>query len=180
MKPVYKSLRFENDTCWVEVRLHPNGTVSAHYKANDGKTYENQPSVVVAGSLEIDEQALYAVAVRPFGVGHDDQINELKSMMRTAIKELLDTNVRVAFLKDHSENGDGVLPVAIHIDNQFIAIRPQGHGECEAADGYGTPILLEHYEGKCFVRVWPDINQADPQNIDMSGALESNRTELEA
>ena len=50
-------------------------------------------------------------------------------------------------------------------------------------DGMGTrctpndsPIYLEFFEGKWWLRVWSDINKEDPtHSIDMSSALESNR-----
>jgi hypothetical protein len=42
--------------------------------------------------------------------------------------------------------------------------------------GDDSPIYLEFYDGKWWLRVWSDINQEDPtHSIDMSGALESNR-----
>lgn len=70
-------------------------------------------------------------------------------------------------------------PVAgsIKVDANGIYIAIDGHGECEAADGAGTPVGLELYEGKVRVLVWDDINDADPTITEMDGAKESNRKE---
>lgn len=53
----------------------------------------------------------------------------------------------------------------------------KGTGLCGSV-GDDSPIYLEYYEGKWWLRVWADINQEDPtHSIDMSGALHSARRE---
>ena len=66
-----------------------------------------------------------------------------------------------------------------------LASSPDGGPSCEifvkgmslcGSVGDDSPIYLEYYEGKWWLRVWADINQEDPtHSIDMSGALESRR-----
>lgn len=72
------------------------------------------------------------------------------------------------------------LPVEIEIDevNGQVGIRAKGYGDHGSEDGYGSPILIEWYEGKLWVRVWPDINIYDPISIDIEGARETNRKEV--
>lgn len=54
-----------------------------------------------------------------------------------------------------------------------ISITPEGFGHNEMEDG--PPILIEIHEGRLRVLVWPNINSADPQIIDMENARESKR-----
>jgi hypothetical protein len=52
----------------------------------------------------------------------------------------------------------------------------EGMGTCCTPDD--SPIYLEYFDGKWWLRVWSDINKQDPtHSIDMSGALESVRKE---
>lgn len=72
-----------------------------------------------------------------------------------------DIEVRLQ-LEDHSANTAEVLVT--------------GMGTANMAEGHGSPIFLEKYEGKWTLHVWSDINQEDATHrIDLSGALESNR-----
>lgn len=66
------------------------------------------------------------------------------------------------------------IPFVVEVTSNSIAIGFRGYGEAEAAVGYGRPIFIEHYDGKLALRVWSDINDADPTHtIDLHGALES-------
>ena len=56
-----------------------------------------------------------------------------------------------------------------------IDIHIDGYGECDAADGIGTPIYIEMYSGKLKVHLWNDINSEEPKTIDMEGACEDRR-----
>jgi hypothetical protein len=57
-----------------------------------------------------------------------------------------------------------------------IEVFVEGMGTCCTPGD--SPIYLELYEGKWWLRVWSDINSEDPtHSIDMSGALESCRKE---
>jgi hypothetical protein len=54
-------------------------------------------------------------------------------------------------------------------------IQLDGYGERDAAEGCGTPIGLELYEGRLRLLLWPDINSENCQIIDLEGAAESRR-----
>ena len=63
-------------------------------------------------------------------------------------------------------------------EGNAVLIRPEGTGDYGSAEGHGNPVLVEFVNGTPRVFVWADINQEDPTHmIDLSGALESNRTE---
>jgi DnaJ-class molecular chaperone len=68
------------------------------------------------------------------------------------------------------------LKVQVSLRNGFLEIKPEGYGEPEAADGHGSPVFLEVYNGHLRVIVTTDINDADSrQIIDLEGAKESAR-----
>jgi len=83
-------------------------------------------------------------------------------------------------LQDHGDGGEpgfdakGVR-VFVEADQRWIWISPEGYGEATAADGHGAPIGLEYYNGRLRLIVFSDINEQDPQIIDMEDARESNR-----
>jgi len=60
----------------------------------------------------------------------------------------------------------------------YLEVFVDGMGTCNMAEGEGHPVCLEFCEGKWVLHVWADINQEDATHrIDLSGALESSRTE---
>lgn len=90
------------------------------------------------------------------------------------------TNVLNVKMLDLGENQDKDKPsvhAVIKTNAQGIEIQVDGYGTREEADGHGTPIFIEFYEGHLRVVVWNDINQSDPQIIDMEPARLSNRKE---
>ena len=62
------------------------------------------------------------------------------------------------------------------LDDGSIALMIPGYGTSDMADGHGSPIILELWEGRLRLIAWRDINREDPQIIDMEGARESART----
>ena len=56
-----------------------------------------------------------------------------------------------------------------------IWIQPQGYGEKCSADGEGYPIGIEIWQGRLRLIVFTDINEEDPQIIDLEKAKESCR-----
>ena len=68
---------------------------------------------------------------------------------------------------------DAPLELTIVRANDGISITPKGYGHQEMEDG--PSILIEVYEGRLRVLVWPNINNADPLIVDMEGARESLR-----
>ncbi len=75
----YLAIRWKTDTSWVEIRKHPGGTLTCHYRAFDGQTYNNQ--------IGIGTEALHSVAVSCLGLGHPDIISFI-SEMRQTVKRL--------------------------------------------------------------------------------------------
>lgn len=77
----------------------------------------------------------------------------------------------------HDQSDDTrTLRVAVHATSHFLEIRAEGYGEPGAADGHGSPVLLEFWEGRFRVAVYPNINaDTDPTVIDLEGARESLR-----
>ena len=58
------------------------------------------------------------------------------------------------------------MPCAIfHVSHKGMAVY----------DGDYAPILIEQQDDKIRLVYWPDINQQEPEILDMSGALESSR-----
>ena len=80
-------------------------------------------------------------------------------------------------LKSKGESNRPALPINVeHTDGEFIEIRPEGYGECEAIDGGGAPVLIELYDGELRVLVFGDIHSPDPTHtISLEGAKESLR-----
>lgn len=78
----YTATRWETYTCWVEIRKHPSGKLTCHYRAFDGQTYNNQ--------IGIDTEALHSIAVSCLGIGHPEVISFI-SVMRQAAKRLEDS-----------------------------------------------------------------------------------------
>jgi hypothetical protein len=80
-------------------------------------------------------------------------------------------------LTDHAGGGGG-LSCRIDLSGGCIVIMPDGHATKTDADGHGTPIVVELYDGKLQILAWADINQEDPTHaIDMDGAREILRKE---
>jgi hypothetical protein len=65
----------------------------------------------------------------------------------------------------------------INLDPNGIELQFDGYGTREEEDGYGTPVFIEFYDGRLRVITWNDINQSDPQIIDMELARTDNRKE---
>lgn len=74
-------------------------------------------------------------------------------------------------VSNHVVNGQ------VEEEEHGLAIKFDGFGDNESAEGHGTPIFIEVHEGKLRVHVWPDINSADPVTIELDGAREILREE---
>ena len=70
-------------------------------------------------------------------------------------------------------NATSNVTISVEKDNLALIVHPEGMGTW---DGPYAPILLERHEGKIRLLVWANINQQEPQIIDLSGALESKRS----
>ena len=54
-------------------------------------------------------------------------------------------------------------------------IQADGYGDKCSAEGYGTPVGLEIWQGRLRLIVFDDINEEDPQIIDLENARETAR-----
>ncbi len=72
------------------------------------------------------------------------------------------------------------LDVRVNANHNFLEINIEGFGEHDSEEGYGCPILLDYFNGKLQLFVYADINNPEPTHqIDLMGALESNRNPVE-
>ena len=83
-------------------------------------------------------------------------------------------------LKD--ESSDKKINLRVEFDkngNHFVAfIFAEGYGDSQSQNGHGSPIGIEFSKGELKLLVWSDINKEEnTHEIDLSGALESNRIE---
>jgi len=60
-------------------------------------------------------------------------------------------------------------------EGQGLAIRLDGYGGKESAQGQGTPVFLEFSNGQLRLHLWHDINTADPVTHSLEGARECLR-----
>jgi hypothetical protein len=90
--------------------------------------------------------------------------------MTESLKATLDLK-----LADADSESLGTLPIRIEASDFAISIYPQGHGDLGSADGHGCPLFIELYQGRLRVIAFPNINEQDPQIIDLSGAREDTR-----
>ena len=79
-------------------------------------------------------------------------------------------------LADADSESLGTLPIRIEASDFAISIYPEGHGDFSSADGHGCPLFIEFYQGRLRVIAFPNINEQDPQIIDLSGAKEDRRS----
>ena len=78
-------------------------------------------------------------------------------------------------LADADSESLGSLPIRIVASDFVISVYPQGYGDCGSDDGHGCPLFIELYQGRLRVVAFPNINNEDPQIIDLSGAKEDTR-----
>jgi hypothetical protein len=73
------------------------------------------------------------------------------------------------------------LPIKIFGNGGQLFIGFEGYGEQNADADNSTPVIIEVWDGKLRVIVFGDINNEDPTHtIELEGARESNRKEIEA
>ncbi len=56
-------------------------------------------------------------------------------------------------------------------------IRPSGYGDACSEDGQGFPIALELWQGRLRLVVFDDINNEEPQIIDLENAREDHHSD---
>ena len=78
-------------------------------------------------------------------------------------------------LADADSESLGTLSIRIVASDFVISVYPQGFGDCGSADGHGCPLFIELYQGRLRVVAFPNINNENPQIINLSGAKENTR-----
>ena len=115
----------------------------------------------------------------------DDQVNleEIEEVQQA--KEVIakccpvDTSSPLQFEVTLQEQSPNFPPKTIKLsllaENGQLWIRPKGYGEKCTADGEGSPVGVEIWQGRLRVIVFDDINSEDPRIIDLENARESGR-----
>jgi hypothetical protein len=81
-------------------------------------------------------------------------------------------------LRDNADPNGRTVEVRVVEGNGFLEVRAAGYGERTAADGHGSVLALEVYEGRLRLLVFSDINVEGPTHtIDLEGAREDRRHE---
>jgi hypothetical protein len=75
-------------------------------------------------------------------------------------------------LKDPVTGETRQVSVEVEENSLGLAIHPEGTG---VFDGTFAPIVLEFYDGRLRLLIWPNINEREPKIIDLSQAHESQR-----
>lgn len=57
------------------------------------------------------------------------------------------------------------LPVKVELRPNGIYICPKGYGDAASKAGYGTPVMIEYWNGELRVVLWSDINKEDPTHV---------------
>lgn len=91
----------------------------------------------------------------------------------------MSNTIATVVLRDNNMEHNTEVRVEVRHENGFLSIHPQGYGEHTAADGHGSPVLLEVWEGHLRVIVAPDINSEEQQITDLENARENNRKDTE-
>jgi len=79
-------------------------------------------------------------------------------------------------LDPQGEPALGSILMRVRGNNRLMTIGARGYGEKGAADGEGTPIVIEVHDGELRLLVWSDINSEDPTHIiSLQGAMENKR-----
>lgn len=81
--------------------------------------------------------------------------------------------------EDGEETDSKPLRVRVAYDGNSVYLMPEGYGDPDSSDGYGTPVYLDYWNNKLQVCLYPDINASggEPQLVPLDGAKESLRKE---
>ena len=70
------------------------------------------------------------------------------------------------------------LKIEVKVVGSSLVIRPHGYGEYDVADGKGSPICLDHNDGKLNVQIAPNIKKDNALEISIEGAREILRVPI--
>lgn len=79
-------------------------------------------------------------------------------------------------LNDNADSQGRKVEVCAVEGSGFLEIRAKGYGEKAAADGHGSILAVELYQGRLRLLVFADIEVEGPTHaIDLEGAMEDRR-----
>ena len=84
-------------------------------------------------------------------------------------------SVKVMLQEQSPDSPSRSIQLSLNAEDGQLWIRPEGYGEKCAADGEGSPIGIEIWEGRLRLVVFDNINSENPQIIDLENARESVR-----
>jgi len=90
--------------------------------------------------------------------------------MERSDHKILDLN-----LADADSESLGSLLIRIVASDFAISVYPMAYGDFGSTDGHGCPLFIELYQGRLRVIAFPNINEQDPQIIDLDAAREDTR-----
>ena len=74
-----------------------------------------------------------------------------------------------------SEHPKATIPVHLLCEHGKLWVRPNGYGDACSEDGQGFPVALELWQGQLRLVVFDDINNEEPQILDLENARQTNR-----
>ena len=143
-------------------------------------------NVRAAGLLEACKRLLSYTSDLLSQLNHQvnlDEIEELRQA-KAAIAHFeskdtpADSQQLELMLKELSpEHSTATIPVYLLCEHGKLWMRPSGYGDACSEDGQGFPIALELWQGRLRLVVFTDINNEEPQILDLENARETNRND---
>ncbi|MCA9112550.1 MAG: hypothetical protein KDA52_21535 [Planctomycetaceae bacterium] len=80
-------------------------------------------------------------------------------------------------LTDANPAWNGQQEITFVVEPRGVSIETKGYGDFGSAEGHGSPMYLELYQGTLRLLVWPDMREEEPTIIDLAGAREHSSSE---
>ena len=80
---------------------------------------------------------------------------------------------------DSSFQGEQQVEIKMERGNPALLIEPRGFG-CFGVEGDSAPVLLELYQGRLRLLVWPKIDEQQPTIIDLKNARRRDEQAIES
>ena len=84
-------------------------------------------------------------------------------------------SVKVMLQEQSPDSPSRSIQLSLNAEDGQLWIQPEGYGEKCTADGEGSPIGLEIWQGRLRLVVFDNINSEEPKIIDLEDAKESKR-----
>ena len=123
---------------------------------------------------EGDEEWIETISVEVvYGDTHQESMFATPNPRKAAM-----SNLRIQLvLPDADPSWNGQQEITLVVEPCGVSVAAQGYGDFGSADGYGSPVYLELYQGALRLVVWPDIHEEEPLIIDLAGAKEHPQTD---